>query len=88
MAIVNSLTQSNRRRDQMVNNRNGMTYFANIAVLTTALITFAVMNDPINQFRIMCAMCLIVGVCMSIFFLFVIKEKKLSQESETLEKLY
>ena len=45
MAVVNQLTQSNRRRDRMVNYRNGMTYFANIAVLTTALITFATMTD-------------------------------------------
>jgi hypothetical protein len=48
MSVVNTLTMSNRRRDKMVNNRNGLTYFANIAVLTTALITFAVMNDNVN----------------------------------------
>jgi len=44
MAIVNSLSSSNRRRDRMVNNRNGFTYGANIFILTLALLLFAFMN--------------------------------------------
>ena len=63
----------------MVNYRNGMTYFANIAVLTTALITFATMTDNKAQFRIMSGMCLCVGILNSIFFIVTIKEKMLSQ---------
>jgi len=44
MAIVNSLSASNRRRDRMVNNRNGFTYAANISILTLALLLFAFLN--------------------------------------------
>lgn len=88
MSVVNTLTMSNRRRDKMVNNRNGLTYFANIAVLTTALITFAVMNDNVNQFRVMCGMSLSVGLMNSVFFIFTIKEKKLGNQADMLEKLY
>ena len=47
MAIVNVLSSSNRRRDRMVNNRNGFTYGANISILTIALILFATLNDSI-----------------------------------------
>jgi Na+/melibiose symporter-like transporter len=45
MAIVNSLTHSNRKRDKMVNQRNGFTYAANITVLGAALIVFSVVNS-------------------------------------------
>ena len=47
MAIVNDLSASNRRRDLLVNNRNGFTYAANILVLLIALALFQLLNDEV-----------------------------------------
>lgn len=45
MSIVNSISQSNRRRDRLVNLRNGFTYGANITVLFVALILFHTVSN-------------------------------------------
>lgn len=45
MAIVNSLTQSNRKRDTLSNYRNGFTSAANIFVLGVSLTLFLVLDD-------------------------------------------
>jgi Na+/melibiose symporter-like transporter len=50
MAVVNSITYSTQRRDRLISLRNGFTYVANLAVLSVALILFAIMKDPIAQF--------------------------------------
>ena len=47
MDIVNDLSASNRRRDLLVNNRNGFTYAANILVLLIALALFQLLNDEV-----------------------------------------
>jgi len=77
MAIVNVLSSSNRRRDRMVNNRNGFTYAANTSILTIALIVFAVMDDPINEFRVMTFTALGLGLCTSLFYICTIREVSL-----------
>lgn len=40
MAIVNEITHSDTRRDQLIGYRNGFTSFANFFVLACALILF------------------------------------------------
>ena len=45
MAIVNSITFSSQRRDRLISLRNGFTYVAYLATLSTALILFAIMDD-------------------------------------------
>jgi Na+/melibiose symporter-like transporter len=40
LSIVNSLTYGQRRRDKLINFRNGFTYIANVVVLTMALMVF------------------------------------------------
>jgi Na+/melibiose symporter-like transporter len=40
MAIVNSLTYDQEKRDQMINSRNGFTYAANIAMLSFSVVLF------------------------------------------------
>lgn len=47
MSIVNQLSQSNRRRDQLANARNGLTSAAFIIVLLTALLVFVTVDDAI-----------------------------------------
>ncbi len=44
MAIVNQLSYSNRKRDQMTNYKNGFSYFANITVLGIAVLLFQFME--------------------------------------------
>jgi len=70
MAIVNSLTYSNRRRDNLTNNRNGFTYMANITVLAIALVLFLTMDNAINQFRVLSLISLIVGLFTSLFYIY------------------
>ena len=48
MAIVNSLSLSNRRRDLLANNRNGFTFAANIVVLAFALAFFHFVDNSID----------------------------------------
>ena len=40
MAVVNSLTYDQGKRDVMINMRNGFTYAANIAMLSFSLVLF------------------------------------------------
>ena len=88
MAIVNSLTHSNRKRDKMVNQRNGFTYMANITVLSAALVVFSFVNNGKDQFRILLAMVLIFGFCTSSFFMCTIREPKLTKMALELERDY
>jgi Na+/melibiose symporter-like transporter len=88
MSIVNSLTHSNRKRDKMVNQRNGFTYAANITVLLAALIVFLIVDNGITQFRILLALVLLLGTCTSSFFIFTIREPKLSAMATKLEREY
>ena len=88
MSIVNSLTHSNRKRDKMVNQRNGFTYMANITVLTAALIVFILIDDAILQFRLLLLLVLSLGFCTSSFFICTIKEPRLAETALKLEREY
>jgi Na+/melibiose symporter-like transporter len=48
MSIVNQLSYSGTRRDVMVNNRNAFTYFANITVLSFALLFFVTVDNAVD----------------------------------------
>lgn len=69
MAIVNQLSFSNRRRDAMVNQRNGFTYIANIVVLSFALLFFAVLDNSVDQFRYLSIIALALGFFTSVFYI-------------------
>ena len=45
MSIVNKLTYSQRRRDKLVNYRNGLTYTASVVILIEAVFVFAFVSD-------------------------------------------
>ena len=45
MSIVNSIAYSQRKRDTMVNNRNALTYAANITMLTLSLLLFLFVSN-------------------------------------------
>ena len=78
MSIVNDLSASNRKRDLLANNRNGFTFAANITVLSFALIMFHVVDDSIKQFRYLCFIALGLGAFSSMFYMFTIKEVRLT----------
>lgn len=88
MSIVNQLSYSQRRRDKMVNNRNGFTYAANIIVLTVALILFLVIDNGTLCFSILCIFCLSLGSVATVFYICRIPEKSLSAEATRLEAEY
>jgi Na+/melibiose symporter-like transporter len=88
MSIVNQLSFSQRRRDRMVNYRNGFTYIANICVLSVALVLFVVVANPATSFTILCLMCIGVGSCSSLFYSINIREKTLTSEALIMEAAY
>jgi len=88
MSIVNQLTYSNRQRDTLSNNRNGLTYAANITVLAVALVLFLKITDEVQQFQILCGTCLSLGFCTSMFYMCTVNEIKLSREATRLDKEY
>ena len=88
MAIVNNMTESNRRRDRLSNSRNGFTAGANVIVLTIALVLFATMTDPIQEYRVLCIGALSIGACASMFYMFHIREVPLTEASDKYDKAY
>ena len=78
MSIVNSLSNSTKVRDTMVNNRNGFSYFSKITVLLSALAAFAYIKDRYQQFRFICYVCLSIGSFTSLFFIYIIDEVRLT----------
>ena len=88
LSIVNSLSYSQRKRDQMINNRNGFTYAANIFMLAFSLILFLFVTDPTKQFRILALTCVGVGAMTSIFYIATIKEVTLMERADKCEERY
>ena len=78
MAIVNTLSSSNRMRDKMVNYRNGFTFLANITTVMFAYLFFMVIDDKKEQYRYTIIICSVLGIITSAFFIFNINEPKLS----------
>jgi Na+/melibiose symporter-like transporter len=88
MSIVNSLTFSNRKRDQLTNNRNGIGFAAFIIILSASVVVFLKVQDAATQFRILCSLGLFTGICSSIFYICAIDEIKLNQEAKELDIKY
>ncbi|CDW80446.1 UNKNOWN [Stylonychia lemnae] len=86
MAVVNSITFSTQRRDRLISLRNGFTFVANFTVLTSALIIFVILSDPIWQFRVLCFLIVGLGAFSSSFYFITIKEPFLSAEAKRLQK--
>lgn len=88
MSIVNNLTRSNRNRDKLSNNRNGFTSTANIVVLSIASILFVVMNDGVEEFRVLCIICIATGLVSSSFYLSQIREVPLQKLAIERDNMY
>jgi len=74
MAIVNSITHSTQRRDQLISLRNGFTFVANFTVLISALIIFVIIKDQIWQFRALGFVIAGLSITTSTFYLLAIRE--------------
>ena len=88
MAIVNTLSYSQRRRDEMVNGRNIFTYLANIFMLSLSLILFLTIPSQTFTFTLLTIICLVIGGCTTLFFIFMIREKSLSEKALELDQKY
>ena len=78
MSLTNSLTPIKRRRDLMIGLRTGFTYVANVAVLLLAFIMFKTIDAPKTQFSLLAILCIGIGLCLNLLFIFSIKEARLS----------
>jgi Na+/melibiose symporter-like transporter len=86
MSVVNTLTFSTQKRDQLVASRNTFTFVANIFVLLSALLLFIVLDSKIQQFRILAIIIVVIGFFASVFYTFTIKEPYLVKEAKKLQK--
>jgi len=75
-------------RDKLSNNRNGFTSTANIVVLGLATILFLSVDDRIEQFRILCVICICSGCCASLFYLIQVREVPLKKMADEREAAY
>ena len=88
MAIVNALSFSQRKRDQMVIRRNAFTYAANIFALGFSLILFFFVKNSGIQFRVLSLTCIGLGACTSFFYMCNVIEPTLSQKALIGEENY
>mmetsp|Transcript_11114 Transcript_11114/g.14973 ORF Transcript_11114/g.14973 Transcript_11114/m.14973 type:complete len:228 (-) Transcript_11114:779-1462(-) len=88
MAVVNSLTYDQEKRDIMINSRNGFTYAANIAMLAFSLALFLFEEHSLMQFRVLSVTCAILGAISTCYYVYQVREAKLSKEAMTKERLY
>jgi hypothetical protein len=72
----------------MVNNRNALTYAANITVLSISLVLFVVITNGATAFTVLCLICLSLGACTTLFYSFKIREGVLTKKSLELEQIY
>ena len=88
MAVVNSLTFDQEKRDQMINSRNGFTYAANIAMLSFSVVLFIFEKHSLMQFRVLSITCVLLGIFTTFFYACFIREEKLSSEALYKERIY
>jgi hypothetical protein len=72
----------------MVNGRNGMTYAANITVLSLSLILFIFIVNSSLAFTVLTLICLGIGLVTTIIYSVLIKEKSLSKLALEYEETY
>ncbi len=77
MSLGPSLTCSRSRRDKLSNLRNTFTYVANLTVLLTAFLYFAVIEEAMTQFLVLGYTTVAIGVAAGLFFIFTVDENKL-----------
>ena len=66
----------------MINGRNNFTYIANIFTLLCSYILFLTFNDGTVYFRILTAMCTLLGCIASIYYFTTIDESKLETQAK------
>ena len=81
MAIVNNISYSQKKRDQMVVTRNSFTYAANIFALAFSLVLFVFVKNCTLQFRILALTCIVVGSCTTLFYVCNVFEPSLSKKA-------
>ena len=88
MAIVNVITMSPQRRDDMTTNRNTFASLAYVFVLGLALILFLTVDDAITQFRIITFTAIGLGYITFIFYMINIQEAVLEKKARELDNAY
>ena len=81
MAVVNSLTYDQEKRDSMINSRNGFTYAANIAMLSFSMVLFIFERHSLMQFRVLSITCVLLGMTATCFYACFVREERLAAEA-------
>lgn len=82
MSLVPSLTCSRKRRDRLNNLRNSFTFVANLLVLALGLGAFTLMDNQLQEYRLISCSIVGIGLLASLFFLLTLKEKPLVEECQ------
>lgn len=83
MSIIVSITYDQKQRDQLISYRNAFTFGSNLLTLIIALTLFEVVPVAIWQFRILGYIITGVGLICSGFYLYGVREVKLSTKAIT-----
>jgi Na+/melibiose symporter-like transporter len=84
MSVINTLTFSSKKRDQLIASRNTFTYVANVSVLLAALLLFIFIDNKLMQFRILAMIIVVIGAITTSFYIITIREPYLVKEAEKL----
>lgn len=77
--MIPSLTPVKSRRNTLISLRTGFTYISNVTVLALALLLFATVSDPKEQFVILSLLVIGIGLTINLIFIFTIKERELTE---------
>ena len=83
MSIIVSITYDQKMRDSLISYRNAWTFGSNLFTLIVALILFEYESVAIWQFRILVLIITGLGLTWSIFYLYGVREVKLSTKAIT-----
>lgn len=81
LAVLNSITYDQRRRNLLINYRNSTAYAAGLIVPILSFFCFRYVTTEQDQFAYIANCCLVIGAISTMVFLFFINEVKLVRES-------
>ena len=78
MSLIPQLSIHRNRKNILIGLRTAWTYISNFLVLAVAFLLFTLVDQPRDQFLILSAFVVGLGLLLNIFFIFGVNEVKLS----------
>ncbi len=82
------MTNSERKRDKLINFRTAFTYISNFFVLLASFVIFLVIDDAKLSFKILDIILTVVGLFCSLLYLCLVPEVKLSRQAKEFDHIY